>query len=59
MPPLMQYSFDFRSRFAFAETENKAEIEKAIEAMDSKEINGRRLRVRSAGDKEPRPTDIR
>ena len=29
-------------------------IEKAVDSMDSKEVNGRRLRVRSAGDKEPR-----
>ena len=34
------------------ETENKEEIEKAVKAMDSKEISGRRLRVRSAKDKD-------
>ena len=42
--------------FAFAETENKEEIEKAVKAMDSKEIAGRRLRVRSAKDKDKKTT---
>lgn len=41
-------------RFAFAETDTKEEIEKAVGKMDGLEINGRRLRVRSAGDKEPK-----
>lgn len=40
------------SRFAFAETDNEEEIQKAIKAMDSKEIHGRRLRVRSSKDKD-------
>ena len=38
------------SSFAFAETDSQAEVDKAIKAMDSKEIKGRRLRVRAAGD---------
>merc|ERR1719210_2432791 len=38
--------------FAFAETDNEEEIQKAIKAMDSKEIHGRRLRVRSSKDKD-------
>merc|ERR1711953_436835 len=37
--------------FAFAETSSEEEIQKAIKAMDSKEIHGRRLRVRSSKDK--------
>ena len=44
-------------RFGFAETTVKEEIEKAVKALDSKEINGRRLRVRAAGDKEKKPGD--
>jgi RNA recognition motif-containing protein len=43
-------------RFAFAETENKEEIERAVKALDSKEIAGRRLRVRSAKDKDKKST---
>lgn len=39
-------------RFAFAETTGEDEIQKAIKAMDSKEIHGRRLRVRSSKDKD-------
>lgn len=39
-------------RFAFAETISEEEVQKAVKAMDSNEINGRRLRVRSAGDKD-------
>ena len=39
-------------RFAFAETSSEEEIQKAIKAMDSKEIHGRRLRVRSSKDKD-------
>ena len=42
----------FFSRFAFAETSSEEEIQKAIKAMDSKEIHGRRLRVRSSKDKD-------
>merc|ERR1712018_424054 len=38
--------------FAFAETSSEEEIQKAIKAMDSKEIHGRRLRVRSSKDKD-------
>ena len=38
-------------RFAFAETSSEEEIQKAIKGMDSKEIQGRRLRVRSSKDK--------
>jgi len=38
--------------FAFAETTSEDEIQKAIKAMDSKEIHGRRLRVRSSKDKD-------
>ena len=42
--------------FAFAETISTDEIRKAVSAMDSMEINGRRLRVRAAGDKDkPNP----
>lgn len=37
--------------FAFAETSSEEEIQKAIKAIDSKEIQGRRLRVRSSKDK--------
>merc|ERR1719412_98222 len=37
--------------FAFAETSSEEEIQKAIKGMDSKEIQGRRLRVRSSKDK--------
>lgn len=43
------------SRFAFAETKSADEIKKAVKAMDSIEIRGRRLRVRAAGDKDPKP----
>ena len=39
-------------RFAFAETNCEEEIQKAIKTMDSKEIHGRRLRVRSSKDKD-------
>ena len=39
-------------RFAFAETISQEEVAKAVKAMESKEINGRRLRVRSAADKD-------
>lgn len=35
-------------RFAFAETTSADEIEKAVRALDSKEINGRRLIVRDS-----------
>lgn len=38
--------------FAFAETKGEEEIQKAIKNMDSKEIHGRRLRVRSSKDKD-------
>ena len=38
--------------FAFAETVSQEEVAKAVKAMDSQEINGRRLRVRSAADKD-------
>jgi len=38
--------------FAFAETNCEEEIQKAIKTMDSKEIHGRRLRVRSSKDKD-------
>ncbi|TRY73366.1 hypothetical protein TCAL_01563 [Tigriopus californicus] len=41
--------------FAFAETKSADEIKKAVKAMDSIEIRGRRLRVRAAGDKDPKP----
>ena len=44
-------------RFGFAETTGKEEIEKAVKALDSKELHGRRLRVRAAGDKEKKPGD--
>ena len=47
----------FFCRFGFAETTGKEEIDKAVKALDSKEINGRRLRVRAAGDKEKKPGD--
>ena len=39
-------------RFAFAETISQEEVAKAVKAMESTEINGRRLRVRSAADKD-------
>ena len=42
----------FFRRFAFAETNCEEEIQKAIKTMDSKEIHGRRLRVRSSKDKD-------
>ena len=45
------YRYFFR-RFAFAETNCEEEIQKAIKTMDSKEIHGRRLRVRSSKDKD-------
>jgi len=38
--------------FAFAETSSEVEIQTAIKALDSKEIHGRRLRVRSSKDKD-------
>merc|ERR1712088_514892 len=38
--------------FAFAETKSKEEVAKAVKLMDSQEINGRRLRVRSSHAKE-------
>merc|ERR1719400_1280442 len=38
--------------FAFAETSSEAEIQTAVKALDSKEIHGRRLRVRSSKDKD-------
>merc|ERR1712241_531237 len=38
--------------FAFAETTSDEQIAKAIKALDSKEIHGRRLRVRSSKDKD-------
>ncbi len=50
-------TFPIFHRFGFAETINREEIEKAVKALDSKEINGRRLRVRAAGDKEKKPGD--
>merc|ERR1712241_696658 len=42
--------------FAFAETTSEEEIQKAIKALDSKEIHGRRLRVRSSKDKDEKGT---
>ena len=45
------YSWQLFFRFAFAETSSEEEIQKAIKGMDSKEIQGRRLRVRSSKDK--------
>jgi len=42
--------------FAFAETTSEEEIQKAIKALDSKEIHGRRLRVRSSKDKDGKGT---
>ena len=47
---------EFIFRFAFAETESKEEIEKAMRALDSKEIAGRRLRVRSAKNRDGKMT---
>ncbi len=41
--------------YAFAETTSKVEVDKAVDALDSKEIDGRRLRVRSAKDKDKGP----
>lgn len=38
--------------FAFAETSSEEEIQTAVKALDSKEIHGRRLRVRSSKDKD-------
>lgn len=43
--------------FAFAETESLEMIEKAKNAMEGKEINGRKLRVRSSKDKSEREAD--
>ncbi len=37
--------------YAFAETDSKEEIEKAVKAMDNKLIQGRYLRVRSAANR--------
>jgi len=44
--------------FAFAETSSEEEIQKAIKAMDSKEIQGRRLRIRSSKDKDRKEKQI-
>jgi len=41
---------DGRKVFAFAETTSMDMVQKAIKAMDGKEINGRRLRVRGSKD---------
>jgi len=38
--------------FAFAETVSQEEVQKAVKSMESVEISGRRLRVRSAADKD-------
>jgi len=43
--------------FAFAETESRDMIEKAKNSMEGKEINGRKLRVRSSKDKSERLAD--
>lgn len=43
--------------FAFAETKSKEEVAKAVKLMDSQEINGRRLRVRSSHAKEKKDQD--
>uniref|UniRef100_A0A0K2TSQ7 RRM domain-containing protein n=1 Tax=Lepeophtheirus salmonis TaxID=72036 RepID=A0A0K2TSQ7_LEPSM len=57
MVKTIRMKHDGQKVFAFAETTSKSEIQKAIAAMDSKEINGRRLRVRAAGDKDPPKKD--
>merc|ERR1712088_671241 len=44
--------------FAFAETKSKEEVAKAVKLMDSQEINGRRLRVRSSHAKEKKDQDV-
>ncbi len=43
-------------RFAFAETDCKEEIDKAVRAMDNKVILGRYLRVRSAASRSSGPS---
>jgi len=45
--------------FAFAETDSLEMIEKAKNAMEGKEINGRNLRVRSSKDKSEREAEQR
>merc|ERR1719264_2161043 len=54
---VIRLKHDGQKVFGFAETTGKEEIEKAVKALDSKELHGRRLRVRAAGDKEKKPGD--
>merc|ERR1719151_540169 len=54
---VIRLKHDGQKVFGFAETIGKEEIEKAVKALDSKELHGRRLRVRAAGDKEKKPGD--
>jgi RNA recognition motif-containing protein len=51
------YYFNNIFSFAFAETKSKEEVAKAVKLMDSQEINGRRLRVRSSHAKEKKDQD--
>ena len=46
-------------RFAFAETDSTEEVEKAKRMMEGKEIEGRKLRVRSSKDKKGTGTNRR
>ena len=46
------FSSFFLHSFAFAETVSQEEVQKAVKSMESVEISGRRLRVRSAADKD-------
>ena len=41
--------------FAFAEMENDADAQAAIEALDGLELDGRNLRVNEARERQPRP----
>ena len=41
--------------FAFAEMNNDADAQAAIEALDGKELDGRNLRVNEARERQPRP----
>ena len=44
-------------RFAFAETDSTEEVEKAKRMMEGKEIEGRKLRVRSSKDSDKKGTE--
>lgn len=54
---ILRMKSDGHKVFAFAEAPSMAEVEKAVANMDSKEIEGRRLRVRGSKDTDKKRED--